>query len=55
MVGCEGDVVGGVPVLGSDADCEGREVEEVVDYGGDGAAAFDGEGAVLSYVSWIGT
>lgn len=47
MVGCEGDVVGWVPVLGSDADCEGREVEEVIDYGCDGAAAFDGEGAVL--------
>ena len=39
-----------MPVLGSDAGCEGREVEEIVDYRRDCAAAFDGEGAVLSYV-----
>lgn len=50
MVWCEGDVVGWVPVLGSDTDCEGREVEEVVDQGGDCAATFDGEGATLVYL-----
>lgn len=46
MVGREGDVVGGVPVAGGDFEGEG-EGEKVVYGVGDGAAGWDGEGAVL--------
>lgn len=53
VVGGEGDVVGGVPVLGGDAEGEGRGGEEVVDEGDDGAALGDGEGAVLEGVSGL--
>lgn len=47
VVGREGDVRAGVPVLGGDLDGEG-EGEEFVDRGDDVAAVRDGEGTILS-------
>lgn len=46
MVLCKGDVVLGVVVAGGDFDGEG-EFEEGVYDGGDVAALWDGEGAIL--------
>jgi hypothetical protein len=52
VVGGEGDVRGGVPVLGADAKDEGGQSEEGVDQGDDGAAVGDREGAVLGERGW---
>jgi hypothetical protein len=47
MVAGEGDVGGGVEVLGSDFQGEAGEGEERVDDWGDGTASFDYERSIL--------